>query len=87
MMRDYFFYEGQQVATAHHYDDVETVVGSLIESSGGTKPSEFPQVGVLNATPPEFRRPVADWLPADCVTALQEYFADDIAFYNSVVSP
>lgn len=86
MMRDYFFHDGQQVVTAYHYDDVETVVGDLIESSGGTRPSEFPQVGVINVVPQEFRAPIADWLPADCVNALQEYFADDIAFYNSVTA-
>lgn len=86
MMRDYFFHDGQQVATAYHYDNVDTVIGDLIESSGGTRPTTFPQVGVVNAVPDEFRAPVTEWLPADCVAALQEYFADDIAFYNSVVA-
>lgn len=85
-MKNYFFHEGVQVATAYPYLDVESVVGDVIASKGGSRPDPFPRAGLLNVVPQEFREPIETWMPEDCVSALQEHYADDIAFYNSVVS-
>jgi len=85
-MKEYFFHDGVQVATAYPYLDVESVVGDVIASKGGSRPDPFPREGLLNVVPQEFREPIETWMPEDCVSALQEHYADDIAFYNSVVS-
>ena len=85
-MKDYFFHEGTQVVTPYRYSNMETVVSDFIASKGGTRPDPFPTVGVINVIPEEFRAPVAGWMPSDCLTALQEHYAEDINFYNSVES-
>lgn len=81
-LKSYFYHNDELVVRPYKLEDMETVMTSIITAKGGVVP-EIPQIQ-LGDTPDEFKRPIEEWLPADCVIALRTYYADDIEFYNSL---
>lgn len=81
---DYFFYEGQQVVKPYRVENMETVLNTLVHSCGGTPPD----LKVINVspigTPDEYKRPVEEWMPWDCIEILRETLFHEFKFYYSV---
>jgi len=86
--QNFFFHDGNQVVDAYRFEDVEAVTKKIIsETTGEEVTTTFPHVQVNpRSVPDEFKEPIDSWLPADCYKKLKKYFADEIAFYNSVES-
>ena len=71
---------------AYRWADIEQVTNKIISDKlGQTVKTAFPHIQMnADGIPDAFRQPVADWLPADCYEKISAYFADDLAFYESV---
>jgi|SaaInlStandDraft_1057018.scaffolds.fasta_scaffold03467_5 hypothetical protein len=84
--KNFFFIGDQQVVDAYRWEDIEQVTNKIISDKlGQTVKTAFPHIQMnADGIPDAFRQPVADWLPADCYEKISAYFADDLAFYESV---
>lgn len=82
--KDYFYYEGELVSNVYPYEQTQTVISDFIEAHTSTRPKSLPYKGMLRAVPDTFKAPIEEWFPADCIAILQDFYADDIAFYNSI---
>lgn len=82
--KDYFFHEDQQVVKAYRIENMETVLNTLVNSCGGTPPD----LKIINVspigTPDEYKRPVEEWMPWDCIEILRETLFHEFKFYYSV---
>lgn len=84
--KNFFFVDGQQVVDAYRWENIEVVTNSVISDKlGRTVDTSFPHIQMnADGIPSVFRQPVADWLPTDCYEKISAYFAEDLAFYESV---
>lgn len=82
----FFFHEGNQVVDAYRFEDAEAVTRSIVSEKLGTLDAfSFPHIQVNpDKIPVRFRQPLDTWLPEDCYEKIQQFFADDLAFYNSI---
>jgi hypothetical protein len=83
-LREYFYHNDELVVTPYKLDDIDTVLPEIVRSLGGTPPEVIPKIQVGDITPEEYRRPIEEWLPPDCVISLRSYFRADIEFYESL---
>lgn len=82
-MKDYFYHEGVQVVTPYRFENMSTVLPSIIEAYEGFCPDPLPKIQPIRQTPEEYKN-VHDWLPPGCIEILEETMAEDIEFYNSL---
>lgn len=84
--RNFFFHGDTQVIDAYRFEDVEAVTNDILSNiTGSSVTATFPHIQMnADGVPEQFRQPIASWLPSDCYEKMQAYFADEIAFYNSI---
>lgn len=84
--KNFFFHEDKQVVDAYRWEEVEAVTNRIMgDKLGREVKATFPHIQVNpSGVPEKFKQPVKDWLPTDCYDKMKAYFAQDLAFYESV---
>lgn len=86
-MPDYFYHEGQLVATPYTNDRMLEVLSSLVVSSGGAPVTTMPSIRPMGATIPQTCLvDINEWMPTDCIDKLTSHLQPDIDFYNKVIN-
>lgn len=86
-MEDYFYHEGQLVATPYTNDRMLEILNQVVTAAGGSALTEMPEIRPLGSTIPTVcKGDINDWLPSDCVDALLTHLDRDIIFYNKVIN-
>ena len=86
-MPDYFYHEGQLVATPYTNDRMVEIHNTVVSNIGGLPINELPIVRPLGVTIPEnCLADIVEWLPSDCIQKLQDHLQPDIEFYNKVLN-